>query len=168
MVLVERLVDRKAEIMESLLVRIGTAREEMKHVKNFDYVVVNAKGKLDNAVKLMESIIDARKLGFVRGLLSYNGQSTCEAGKKLYSLIALSLNMDEDFFDKIGAVDKPSAFLRLLRYPPGEMGPHQEICSAHSDTGALTLLLTDGVLGLQIEVDQRIKHSFTYHDSIIL
>ena len=76
MVLVERLVDRKAEIMESLLVRIGTAREEMKHVKNFDYVVVNAKGKLDNAVKLMESIIDARKLGFVRGLLSYNGQST--------------------------------------------------------------------------------------------
>jgi len=40
-----------------------------------------------------------------------------EAGKKLYSLIALSLNMDEDFFDKIGAVDKPSAFLRLLRYP---------------------------------------------------
>ncbi|RZB78162.1 2-oxoglutarate-Fe(II) type oxidoreductase hxnY isoform G [Glycine soja] len=72
-----------------------------------------------------------------------------EAGKKLYSLIALSLNMDEDFFDKIGAVDKPSAFLRLLRYP-GEMGPHQEICSAHSDTGALTLLMTDGVPGLQI------------------
>ncbi|KHN37555.1 Guanylate kinase [Glycine soja] len=49
------------ETVESLLVRIGTAREEMKHVKNFDYVVVNAKGKLDNAVKLMESIIDAEK-----------------------------------------------------------------------------------------------------------
>jgi len=61
MALVERLVDRKTETAESLLVRIGTAREEMKHVKNFDYVVVNAKGKLDNAVKLMESIIDAEK-----------------------------------------------------------------------------------------------------------
>ncbi|KAG4960182.1 hypothetical protein JHK87_036815 [Glycine soja] len=61
MALVERLVDRKTETVESLLVRIGTAREEMKHVKNFDYVVVNAKGKLDNAVKLMESIIDAEK-----------------------------------------------------------------------------------------------------------
>ena len=61
MALVERLVDRKTEIVESLLVRIGTARKEMKHVKNFDYVVVNAKGKLDNAVKLMESIIDAEK-----------------------------------------------------------------------------------------------------------
>lgn len=40
-----------------------------------------------------------------------------EAGKKLYSLIALSLNMDEDFFEKIGAEDKPAAFLRLLHYP---------------------------------------------------
>lgn len=61
MALVERLVDRRTETVESLLVRIGTAREEMKHVKNFDYVVVNAQGKLDNAVKLMESIIDAEK-----------------------------------------------------------------------------------------------------------
>ncbi|KAL2341223.1 hypothetical protein Fmac_009163 [Flemingia macrophylla] len=61
MALVERLVDRKTETVESLLVRIGTAREEMKHVKNFDYVVVNAKGELDSAVKLMESIIDAEK-----------------------------------------------------------------------------------------------------------
>ncbi|KAL5540373.1 hypothetical protein UlMin_045218 [Ulmus minor] len=44
-----------------LLVRVATAREEVKHVKNFDYVVVNAKGELDNAVKLMKSIIDAEK-----------------------------------------------------------------------------------------------------------
>ncbi|XP_027338491.1 guanylate kinase 3, chloroplastic isoform X2 [Abrus precatorius] len=61
MAMVERLVDRKTETVESLLVRIGTSREEMKHVKNFDYVVVNAKGKLDNAVMLVESIIDAEK-----------------------------------------------------------------------------------------------------------
>jgi len=40
-----------------------------------------------------------------------------EAGKKLFSLIALSLNLDQHFFEKIGAIDKPSAFLRLLRYP---------------------------------------------------
>ncbi|QCD91533.1 Isopenicillin N synthase-like [Vigna unguiculata] len=72
-----------------------------------------------------------------------------EAGKKLFSLIALSLNLDQHFFEKIGAIDKPSAFLRLLRYP-GEMGGHEEICSAHSDCGALTLLITDGVPGLQI------------------
>ncbi|KAL5541703.1 hypothetical protein UlMin_009413 [Ulmus minor] len=59
--LVERLIGRKTESKEELLVRVATAREEVKHVKNFDYVVVNAEGELDNAVKLMESIIDAEK-----------------------------------------------------------------------------------------------------------
>ncbi|KAK9179490.1 hypothetical protein WN944_025621 [Citrus x changshan-huyou] len=61
MALVERLVERKTENREELLVRIATAREEVQHVKNFDYVVVNAEGKLDSAVKLVESVIDAEK-----------------------------------------------------------------------------------------------------------
>ncbi|KAK4283621.1 hypothetical protein QN277_000551 [Acacia crassicarpa] len=61
MAMVERLVDRKTETKESLLVRIATAREEVKHLQNFDYVVVNAKGKLENAVTLVSSIIDAEK-----------------------------------------------------------------------------------------------------------
>ncbi|KAK0607193.1 hypothetical protein LWI29_010965 [Acer saccharum] len=36
--LVERLVERKTESRDELLVRIATAREEVKHVRNFDYV----------------------------------------------------------------------------------------------------------------------------------
>ncbi|KAF8394466.1 hypothetical protein HHK36_020674 [Tetracentron sinense] len=59
--LVQRLVDRKTETTETLLVRIATAREEVKHLQDFDYVVVNAEGKLESAVKLVESIIDAEK-----------------------------------------------------------------------------------------------------------
>ncbi|KAA0049408.1 guanylate kinase 3 [Cucumis melo var. makuwa] len=59
--LVERLIDKRTETKESLLVRVATAREEVKHIKNFDYVVVNADGKLESAVKLVESIIDAEK-----------------------------------------------------------------------------------------------------------
>lgn len=59
--LVERLVDRKTETSDMLLVRIATAREEVKHMVDFDYVVVNAEGKLDSAVHLVESIIDAEK-----------------------------------------------------------------------------------------------------------
>ena len=39
MALVERLVDRKTETVESLLVRIGTAREEMNHVKFVSFVI---------------------------------------------------------------------------------------------------------------------------------
>lgn len=61
MALVNRLIDRKTETKETLLVRISTAREEVKHLKNFDYAVVNAEGKLENAVKMVESIIDAEK-----------------------------------------------------------------------------------------------------------
>ncbi|MQL98408.1 hypothetical protein Taro_031107 [Colocasia esculenta] len=59
--LVRRLVGRKTETTEMLLVRIATAREEVRHMKDFDYVVVNAEGKLDGTVKLVESIIDAEK-----------------------------------------------------------------------------------------------------------
>ncbi|CAL9054510.1 unnamed protein product [Musa banksii] len=59
--LVKRLVARKTETAEMLLVRIATAREEVRHLKEFDYVVTNAEGKLDDAVELVESIIDAEK-----------------------------------------------------------------------------------------------------------
>ncbi|KAJ1386474.1 Oxoglutarate/iron-dependent dioxygenase [Sesbania bispinosa] len=73
------------------------------------------------------------------------------AGKELLSLIALSLNLDEDYFEKIGALNKPAAFLRLLHYP-GELGSCEEIygASPHSDYGMVTLLLTNGIPGLQI------------------
>ncbi|KGN43928.1 guanylate kinase 3, chloroplastic [Cucumis sativus] len=54
----ERSIDRKTGTEESLLVRLPWVRE---NVKNFDYVVVNTDGKLESAVKLVESIIDAEK-----------------------------------------------------------------------------------------------------------
>ncbi|KNA08540.1 hypothetical protein SOVF_161750 [Spinacia oleracea] len=59
--MVNRLIGRKTETREMLLVRIATAREEVKHANNFDYVVVNADGQLESAVKLVESVIDAEK-----------------------------------------------------------------------------------------------------------
>lgn len=64
--MVNRLIDRKTETKEALLVRIATAREEVKHASNFDYVVVNAEGKLEEAVGLVESIIDAERAKVVR------------------------------------------------------------------------------------------------------
>ncbi|KAK1262521.1 S-norcoclaurine synthase 1 [Acorus gramineus] len=73
-------------------------------------------------------------------------------GKILLSLIALALNLDEDFFEKVGALSSPMAFIRLLHYPGSptisEDGSYG--ASAHSDYGMITLLATDGVRGLQI------------------
>lgn len=75
------------------------------------------------------------------------------AGKRLSSLIALALNLDDDYFEKIGAIDdKPFGVLRLLHYP-GETGVSDEVvygASAHSDYGMITLLATNGVPGLQV------------------
>ncbi|KAL2962378.1 hypothetical protein AAZX31_17G139600 [Glycine max] len=39
------------------------------------------------------------------------------AGKNLLSLIAMPLNLEEDYFEKKGALNKAAAFLRLLHYP---------------------------------------------------
>ncbi|WCJ25841.1 2-oxoglutarate (2OG) and Fe(II)-dependent oxygenase superfamily protein [Euphorbia peplus] len=77
---------------------------------------------------------------------------TLSAGRRLISLIALALNLDQDYFEKIGALDGPEAFFRLLHYP-GELGHTEEEifgASAHSDYGMVTLLVTDGVPGLQV------------------
>ncbi|KAL3497539.1 hypothetical protein ACH5RR_040271 [Cinchona calisaya] len=74
------------------------------------------------------------------------------AGKTLISLLALALNLEEDFFEKVGALDQPNGFLRLLHYP-GELGiGDQQIygASSHSDYGMITLLAAEDVAGLQV------------------
>lgn len=78
-------------------------------------------------------------------------------GERLSTLIALALNLEDDFFKKIGALDKPYGFLRLLHYPglneaTGEIEEEEVVygASAHSDYGMITLLATDGVPGLQV------------------
>ncbi|XP_038905770.1 2-oxoglutarate-Fe(II) type oxidoreductase-like isoform X2 [Benincasa hispida] len=74
------------------------------------------------------------------------------AGRQVISLIALALNLDENFFEKIGALDNPSAYLRLLHYPGDLRSLDEEIlgASAHSDYGMITLLVTNGIPGLQV------------------
>ncbi|GLJ47881.1 hypothetical protein SUGI_1011110 [Cryptomeria japonica] len=61
MSLVKRLIDRKTETMEKLVVRISTSREEVNRMTEFDYAVVNAEGQLKKTVNLILSIIDAEK-----------------------------------------------------------------------------------------------------------
>ncbi|MFQ6627104.1 hypothetical protein Gotur_006214 [Gossypium turneri] len=79
-------------------------------------------------------------------------QKLLSAVTKLLSLIALSLKLEEDFFEKVGALIEPLAFIRLLHYPGDLNSSSEEIfgASAHSDYGMVTLLVTDGVPGLQI------------------
>lgn len=57
--LVRRLEARETETHEGLKLRIATARGELKRAVEFDYVVVNSDSHLDEAVNVIQSIIDA-------------------------------------------------------------------------------------------------------------
>jgi guanylate kinase len=55
--LVERLHERKTESDDGLSLRIATARQELKRIEQFDYVVVNRAEQLDTTVDIIISII---------------------------------------------------------------------------------------------------------------
>jgi guanylate kinase len=59
--LARRLQDRHTDDAEQIRKRMDTAREEMKHMEEFDYVVVNADCALDEAVRKIVAIITAEK-----------------------------------------------------------------------------------------------------------
>lgn len=59
--MVSRLRERKSETPEGLSLRIATARQEMKRIKEFDYCVVNAQERHEEAVNHVLCIINAEK-----------------------------------------------------------------------------------------------------------
>jgi isopenicillin N synthase-like dioxygenase len=79
-------------------------------------------------------------------------------GRGLSRGFALALDLPEDFF--AARLDRPTAILRLLHYPPVDRVPDPHSlplsgCGAHSDYGYLTLLAQDSQGGLQIETRAR-------------
>jgi guanylate kinase len=59
--LIRRLAERKTETAEGLKLRIATAREEMKRVSEFDYIVVNRENCQDKAVDQIVAIVTAER-----------------------------------------------------------------------------------------------------------
>ncbi len=75
-----------------------------------------------------------------------------EIGRVLHHGFCLDLGLeDEAFFDSL--IDRPAAVLRLLHYPaavPGVEPTTQPGAGEHTDYGNITLLVTDGVAGLEV------------------
>eukprot|EP00242_Pyramimonas_sp_CCMP2087_P010848 CAMPEP_0198199624 /NCGR_PEP_ID=MMETSP1445-20131203/2867_1 /TAXON_ID=36898 /ORGANISM="Pyramimonas sp., Strain CCMP2087" /LENGTH=264 /DNA_ID=CAMNT_0043869509 /DNA_START=257 /DNA_END=1051 /DNA_ORIENTATION=+ len=59
--LVERLVGRQTEDLDSLKLRVETARQETARYTEFDYVLPNVTGQLDETAKMIAKIIDLQK-----------------------------------------------------------------------------------------------------------
>jgi guanylate kinase len=57
--MVRRLKERKTETPEGLKLRIATARQELKRLDEFDYVVINRDNQLDDTVDSILAIIQA-------------------------------------------------------------------------------------------------------------
>ena len=59
--LARRLAGRGTETPEELAGRIQTAREELARVGEFDYVVINEDGGLDDAAERLAAVVDAER-----------------------------------------------------------------------------------------------------------
>ena len=55
----QRLTSRQSEKLDELKLRIATARQELKRINEFDYVVVNRQHQLEETVDLIMAIIHA-------------------------------------------------------------------------------------------------------------
>jgi isopenicillin N synthase-like dioxygenase len=87
--------------------------------------------------------------GFAAQMNRYRVAQTT-LGETLMRLLALSLDLDEHYFD--AAVVDPMITLRLLRYPPhpANAAPNQFGAGAHTDWGAITILAQDDLGGLEV------------------
>jgi len=85
--------------------------------------------------------------GFREILLSYYDAAQSQ-GLAVLSIIAEDLGLPADHFDSL--FQDPLSALRMLRYPPASGARNEIGAGAHTDYGAITLLMTDGEPGLQV------------------
>jgi isopenicillin N synthase-like dioxygenase len=88
--------------------------------------------------------------GFREQMLRYHAAMSA-LGNRLLSLIALSLELPENWFTP--QYDTPLAMLRLIRYPPqpGSAEFNQIGAGAHTDWGDVTILAQDMIGGLEVQ-----------------
>ncbi|KIW31616.1 uncharacterized protein PV07_03243 [Cladophialophora immunda] len=81
-------------------------------------------------------------------------QAMTNLAREVMRALAAALNIPEDYFDRF-TDSEPTATLRLVHYPPTPRTSDKERgCGAHRDFGCITLLLQDGVGGLQVQDEE--------------
>jgi isopenicillin N synthase-like dioxygenase len=75
----------------------------------------------------------------------------CSLAKDILAVLAMTLDLKEDYFEQF--TDGAVATMRLLHYPPQSPDSDEKLSrgiGAHTDFGAVTLLLQEEVDGLQV------------------
>ncbi|NNL18790.1 MAG: isopenicillin N synthase family oxygenase [Boseongicola sp.] len=85
--------------------------------------------------------------GFRECLLAYYDAAQAQ-GLNILSMIAEDLGLPPDHFNAL--FEDPLSALRMLRYPAATGATNEIGAGAHTDYGAITLLMTDGEPGLQV------------------
>ncbi|MCV3273133.1 isopenicillin N synthase family dioxygenase [Roseobacter sinensis] len=85
--------------------------------------------------------------GFRETMLAYF-DAALALGVDIHRAFAADLGLEPEHFTP--AFREPLAALRLLHYPPGTGAANEIGAGAHTDYGAITLLMTDGEPGLQV------------------
>lgn len=57
----DRLLERRTETNDEIARRLEIAHEEMKHIRTFDYIVVNEQHRADEAVDDLEAVLHAER-----------------------------------------------------------------------------------------------------------
>ncbi|KAJ3322432.1 hypothetical protein HDU93_003116, partial [Gonapodya sp. JEL0774] len=102
---------------------------------------------------------------FKSTMLSYYTQ-LFSLSSKMFSLVALSLRLPPDHFDAF--LEGQVALARFIHYPPMAVDApkNQRGVGAHTDFGAMTLLLQDATGGLQVCPSGNINDESAWHDVV--
>ena len=133
----DELTSGKPDMKEGLYFGIEH-QEDDPHVKN--EVVMYGKNLFPDNIP-----------GFANIILNYMEEVT-HLGHRLMNLMALSLDLDSDYFNKNGTED-PWTLFRIFHYPAitRDMPIDSWGVGEHTDYGVLTILKQDEVGGLQIK-----------------
>lgn len=110
---------------------------------------------------------DGDEAGFLQGRNQWPAEGECPGfrevvgeyfevmrglSRAVFRLVALSLGLEEEWFDSFVASEDSVTVCRVHRYPPvtPEMAEKTRGIGAHTDFGGLTLLLQDDIGGLEV------------------